>query len=153
MRTHQRVIVAAAAFLALTLAAERPSSATDPVNNNYSWANGANTQWNGDMTVLSAYALWATWPSVEAIGSSSDVDYLLMTCGTSKIYGTGIDLIHANGDIDIQVYSTNGTYLGGSGSTTDSEWVGLGTTYNSVVMKVYGWAGAVNSYTPTLSCM
>ena len=153
MRTHQRAIVAAAAFLALTVAAVQPSSANEPTNNNFSWANGANNQWNGNMTVMSGYALWVTWPSVETISTSTDVDYLLMTCGSAHIYGAGIDLVHANGDLDIQYFSPNGTFLGSSTGTIDSEWMDLGTTYNSVVMKVYGWGGATNSYTPTLSCM
>jgi hypothetical protein len=147
------MIIAAAAFLIVTAAAVRPSVANEPTNNNYSWANGVNSQWNGNMTVMSAYALWVTWPGVESITTSTDVDYLLMTCGTAHIYGAGADFTHANGDIDIQYYSTSGAYLGSSTGVTDSEWLGLGTQYNSVVMKVYGYGGATNSYTPTISCM
>ena len=153
MNKYQRVIIGAAAFLIVTTGAVRRSVADEAANNNYSWANGANNQWNGNMTVLSAYALSATWPGIETISPSGDADYLLMTCGTAHIYGAGIDLIHANGDLDLVYYSTNGTYLGGSASTTNAEWLGLGNQYNSVVVKVYGYAGATNSYTPRLSCM
>src|SRR5437764_1081301 len=100
MRTYQRVIIGAAAFLIVTTGAVRRSAADEPTNNGYSWANGANNTWNGNMTVLSAYALSATWPGIETISPTGDVDYLLMTCGTAHIYGAGIDLIHANGDLD-----------------------------------------------------
>jgi len=153
MRTLQRGFITIAAFLIVTAAVVRPGFANEPTNNNNSWGNGANNAWNGNMTVLSAFALWVTWPGIESITTSTDVDYFLVTCGSAHIYGAGIDLVHANGDLDIAVYSPNGTFLGSSTSTTNSEWVGLGTTYNNVVMKVYGYAGATNSYTPTLSCM
>lgn len=154
MKAYKRAIVAAAAFLSLTLAVARPTSANEPTNNNYSWANGANNQWNGNMTVLSAWALWATWPGIESITPSGDVDYLLMTCGNAHIYALGVDFTHANGDIDVQFYTTNGTWIATSNGTSDGESMTFPTdAYQAIVMKVYGYAGATNTYTPTISCI
>ena len=149
----RKTIVAGVALLLITVGMAADSSANEPTNNNYSWANGANNQWNGNMTVFSAFALWATWTTPESITPTGDVDYLLMTCGSAHVYGTGISFTHANGDLDVEFYTPNGTYLGTSNGVTDGESMTFPSgTYSDIVMKVYGYAGATNSYSPELSC-
>jgi hypothetical protein len=150
---HKRNMIASLMTLGCTLATVQPAFANEPTNNNYSWSGGANTPWTGNMTVFSTYNMWTTWPNKEAISPSNDVDYLLMTCGDAKIYVTGINLVGANGDLDVQFYTPNGTYLGSAAGTGDSEtYTFSGFNYSTLVIRVYGYNGATNSYTPVLGC-
>jgi len=153
MTIQKKSMIACLITLGCMLAAVQPAFANEPTNNNYPWSGGANTPWTGNMTVFSTYNLWTTWPNKEAISSSSDVDYLLMTCGNAKIYVTGINLTGANGDLDVQFYTPNGTLLGSATGTGDSETLTFpGSNYSTLVIRVYGYNGATNTYIPVLGC-
>lgn len=153
MRMHKKNIIASLITVGATLAVVQSASANEPTNNNYPWSGGANTAWTGNMTVFSTYNMATTWPNKEAITTSTDVDYLLMTCGDADVYVAGINLVGANGDLDVQFFTPNGTYLGGAAGTGDAETMTFpGTGYSSVVIRVYGYNGAKNSYIPLLGC-
>jgi hypothetical protein len=52
---------------------------------------------------------------------------------------------HASGDIDVQLYDATGTFLRGSGSTSNSESISLeGLIPGEYSVKVFGYAGATN---------
>ncbi|CAD5972338.1 Peptidase C11 clostripain [Planktothrix agardhii] len=65
----------------------------------------------------------------------------------------GINFLHAQGDLDLQVRDFNGNWLGSSTSSSNNETVNLsylpaGTYY----AQIYGWNGASNpNYTLNLS--
>lgn len=153
MKTCKKAIAAALTILVSTIGVVQTGLANEPTNNNYPWSGGVNTPFYNNMTVFSNYNMWQTWPNVESISTGTDVDYLLMTCGDAKIYVTGINLTGANGDLDVAFYTPNGTYLGTAAGTGDSETMTFpGSVYSTMVIKVYGYNRATNTYTPVLGC-
>jgi len=62
-----------------------------------------------------------------------------------------ISFIHANGDLDCELYAMDGTWLDGSYGVTNSETVSFGHVPASdyYAVKVYGYAGATNNYSLT----
>lgn len=93
-----------------------------------------------------------------SISSSSDTDYFFMNCG--RLYNSqgvvnkaSINFTHANGDLDIEVYSVEGEMLGASRGVTDSEAVSIAWAGRSTaVLKVYGYSGAINGYDVVITC-
>ncbi len=148
----------------LALCATATAAHADP-DDNYPWSDpGAFT--NSVSLVSRAYS-GTSGPDGLAISSATDVDYHVVTCGTMVHPITGlaspgiissirIDFAHAQGDLDITVYSMEGAVLGTSNGMGNYEVVGLGTAANRsiAVLKVYGYRGAVNNnYGISLYCL
>jgi hypothetical protein len=94
------------------------------------------------------------------ISTSSDVDYFMAVstapCGTNgrlsriRIGGTASS---TGADLDLQVFTPNGTFVGGSYSGTINESVDVSAQQaNALVAKVYGYNGAIDSYFIELTC-
>jgi hypothetical protein len=150
-----------AATFALVLARPTPSFAGEPGNNTPPWGTISNTSFGGTADVFTTTATSMDFGGDYAITSSTDVDYYIVACGgyqTGNSLGTvkeiKLGFTHAKGDLDMRVYSTDGTMLGGSYGFTDTE------TYNvaaqkrgAVIIKVYGFNGALNpKYNVILAC-
>jgi hypothetical protein len=106
------------------------------------------------MSVYLSPAFSAGWgDGIEAISPTGDVDYLVVTCGADIMDKITVSYTHANGDIDMQVYTLGGALVGGSYGVTGSESVSvLAQSRNAFVLKVYGYAGAVNQYGLGIFC-
>jgi hypothetical protein len=135
-------------------------AASEPINNNYPWMYGTNGVWNGDMSVYASLdSPSSIWNFYEDISPTGDVDYHVMSCGRPYNGGNGtvasvrVDFTHSLGDIDIYVYNTKGTVLGTSQGVGNYEEVNVSSqNLSTVILKVYGYAGAVNNYQLMLNC-
>lgn len=100
------------------------ATAFDLSNNERTWLNdidGQGTQANED------------WYKIHADASSNNI--------TASIIFT-----HSDGDIDLRLYDSAGTLIGGSTSTSDDELINLGVTANNdYYLRVY-YDNASNSY-------
>lgn len=136
------------------LAADTPGSA---VNNNYPWMyTGHPVAFQKEVYAMNA---WMSSGDIYghdcAVESSTDVDYIVMSCnGWKSVSGAGIRMQNPSaGDLDIKVYRLDGTLVGTSQGTTDMEFVdALPQQEDTIVLKVYGYAGATNSYTYWVGC-
>jgi hypothetical protein len=64
-----------------------------------------------------------------------------------------IDFTGSTGDLDIEVYQFDGTLVGGSYGTGNVEIVNTSSTdANSLVLKIFGFHGATNTYTVWTHC-
>jgi hypothetical protein len=122
----------------------------EPTNNNYPWSS---TLFDSPMEVHSTWGP-GTYYVATGITPSGDVDYVLKSCGGNRpVRGVGINTLHA--DIDIEAYKMDGTYLGGSYSGgTISESIDVsGYGEDAVVLKIWGYNGAVDTgFWTTVSC-
>ncbi len=148
---------------ALTMSALGATAHAD-VDDNYPWMWSAGGTY-GEMSVMSrAYSGGYGHSGGLAISSSADVDYHVMVCGNSLhpglgtvspgiINSVGIEFTHAQGDLDIWVYSVGGEFLGSSTGTGNTETVNLASGNRGVVvLKVGGYQGATGSYGLALQC-
>jgi hypothetical protein len=141
--------IGAALLAAAAFAAAPASWAAEPANNfaPWSWIGS-----NGDTTVYSPPPGGLTYNGYEAISSSTDVDHLIVVCGTGKVQSVSINF-NSNKDLDMVVYDLSGNWLGSSTGTGDTESVGLSAvSKQAVVMKVYGYNGAQNPYNISIVC-
>ena len=94
---------------------------------------------------------------MDGIESAADVDFHVMSC---ERYGSGgtiknvsISFTHASGDLDIELYTVDGIFIGSSTGVGDGELItALAAGRSSVVMRVYGYRGAVNRYNYCINC-
>jgi hypothetical protein len=149
MRKLHKFAVIGLGVIAGSVAGEPPSSALEPVDNNAPFMAHANT------TLLGCPTQNCSWVSAESISTSTDVDYLLITCGFLdwKLQHAQIDFTGSSGDLDMQVYQLDGTLVGGSYGVGNTEYVDTSAmTSNGLVLKVYGYHGAKNTYTISVLC-
>ncbi len=67
----------------------------------------------------------------------------------SQVSRVSISFTHANGDLDMKLYDSNGSRIDSSESTGDQESIELssqGITSGTYYVEVYGYDGATNSY-------
>jgi len=150
MPTRIRRLITGLLFSAPLLASQT-SQAIEPQNDQAPW------KWwiqSNDITLYTAHDAGAGWSvGVESIASSSDVDYIYLACDGRPVRAASVDFTHARGDIDIYVYDLAGNLLGISQGVTDHERVDVsrfGTQL--VVVKVYGYNGAINDYGLHIEC-
>lgn len=131
--------------LATSLLATQASQAIEPQNNQAPWKWWISA---GDVTLYTAEALGAGWSiGVERIDSSSDVDHVYLACDGRPVTAAAVDFLHGSGDIDMEVYDLAGNYLGASRGVSDQERVDVRAFgMQMVVVKVYGYNGAINDY-------
>ncbi|HIE85166.1 MAG TPA: DUF4347 domain-containing protein, partial [Dehalococcoidia bacterium] len=111
----------------------------------------------GNDTLEDAFYLGAggdlNWADL-SIHSSTDVDWLkfwLQSTGEVNSY-VGINFSHTGGDLDIELYDTDGNYLSGAASASDNEQISLsGRLYGYYYVKVEGFMGAQNDYSFVVS--
>lgn len=139
-----------AAVLAVAALAAAPASwAMEPDNDSAPW-----TWWEqkGNTTVYSPKTS-ASYFGSEQISPTSDVDYIVATCGNTNMKWTSIGFTHAAGDIDMWVYDLSGNLLATSTGVTDEERVDLSALgKQAVAIRVYGYNGAQNGYYISVFC-
>lgn len=115
----------------------------EPVNNN-SFLNGDNNEMSMYQGLKGSTT---TWTTAEKIAVAGDIDYHIIGCGgRTSVRSVGIWSDAAFGDLDIYAYRMDGTFLGSSALTTNTETINvLASAQTVVLMKVLGFAGAVNS--------
>jgi len=136
---------------ACTMLGERPSSAIEPADNNQPFS-GLSTHMR--VTSYACQTVNCSWADVESISTTTDVDYSVVSCGflQLKLQSIEVDLKNS-GDLDIEVYQFDGTLVGGSYGTGSVEIVNTAAMdSNSLVLKIYGFAGATNTYTVWTHC-
>jgi hypothetical protein len=130
-----------------TVAASEPGNDTQPHAGGWAWFNGMVSMYSTKISGTGA------WPDIEVIVPSGDIDYHVLACAGRNISGVGITYPTYQGDIDIEVYGIDGTYIGGSYGVSGSEWVDISAlSKQAVVMKVYGYLGATARYTVEIGC-
>ncbi len=140
-----------------TLLLAAVASAAEPVDNNYPWMgplpNGTLTQLETVTGYNGVQSVGASGPAY-AITTSTDADYYLGMCGgQTNVKKWRISFTHANGDLDIRVYRPDGLLLGTSAGVGNEEIVDVAAANeDAVVMKVYGFNGAKNTYGIQLFC-
>jgi hypothetical protein len=161
MQTWKKLALGGAAVAVCSFWAVSPCYAygAEPTNDNYSWSEG-NVFWGTMAILMTANHLPVTY-SYDDISSSTDVDYFMAVsqppCGANGKLGRiniGATTISKGADLDLQIYTPNGTYVGGSYSTTINESVDVSAQQaNALVAKVYGYNGATDSYYIQLTCV
>lgn len=137
---------------ACTMSGERSSSAIEPTDNSKPFS-GLSTHMNATSYACQTYN--CGWFAVESISTTTDVDYSVVSCGflNLKMQSVEIDFDGPSGDLDMEVYQFDGTLVGGSYGVGSSETVATTSlTSNSLVLKVYGYHGARNTYTVYTHC-
>ncbi|MGB0612221.1 MAG: hypothetical protein ACPGMW_06310, partial [Poseidonia sp.] len=82
-----------------------------------------------------------------SIHSSTDVDYFEVDMIAGVTYYANISFTHANGDIDVQWESSTGSWLTGSGGTSNLESMQYTSSLNQTTyINVYGYSSATNTY-------
>ncbi len=77
----------------------------------------------------------------------NNLDWFAVTLAAPGDLLASIDFTHADGDLDLYLYSSDGTMIDYSTSTTDDEMVGVeGLEAGTYFLKVVGWQGAENTY-------
>jgi len=80
--------------------------------------------------------------------TSSDADWFRVEAGGAEVTAT-LSFSHDDGDLDLKVEDGDGSSLGSSTSTSDSESVTASA--DAVLIHVYGYSGATNGYTLTIT--
>ncbi|NJL22499.1 MAG: T9SS type A sorting domain-containing protein [Leptolyngbyaceae cyanobacterium SM1_3_5] len=71
-------------------------------------------------------------------------EFTLATPGTASS-AIGLDFLHADGDVDLQLLNANGGVIGSSTSTSNSESISLnGLAAGTYFIRAYGFSGATN---------
>jgi hypothetical protein len=144
------ILSACTAAFAAILCTAQPSFAvepddTAPFDKSGRWFGTTSTYLSG----LTGASFW-----YEYISSSTDVDYHVVACGARKLM-TKVDIqfTHSKGDLDLEVYTVDGTQVAKSEGVTDAEEVWTnGMNIGSVVLRVYGYRGATNGYYIGVAC-
>ena len=137
------------AFAAAAVAWSVPGFALEPGNDKLPW----NTFGSFDTSVYSSTGGASRFQSYEQIASSTDVDYVVVTCAGRPVRSVSIEFTHAKGDLDMVAFDLAGAQLGKSNGTTNVEVVNVqGQGKQVVVMKVYGFQGATGAYDVVIGC-
>jgi hypothetical protein len=150
MTIRARQLITALAFAA-SFVASQSSRASEPENGKEPW------QWwisTGNLTIYNGSGTGKSWPvGYERIEYDGDVDYVGLTCNGRGVKAASIQFTHATGDIDMYVYDIGGNYLGRSQGITDQERVDVSAFGKQlVIVKAYGYNGAINDYGITVEC-
>ena len=82
-----------------------------------------------------------------SIDSTIDEDFFEIDMFSGVTYYVNVSLNNANGDLDVQWESASGSYLTGSGTTSNLESMSYTSFSNQTTyVKVYGWLSAINTY-------
>ncbi|DAC32750.1 MAG TPA: hypothetical protein HA356_02265, partial [Candidatus Poseidoniaceae archaeon] len=82
-----------------------------------------------------------------SIHSTTDLDYFEIDMISGVTYYVNMSLNNANGDLDLQWESSAGSYLTGSGSTSNVESMSYSALFNQTTyVRAYGWSSAINTY-------
>ena len=162
MQTWKKLAFACAGAAVCSIGAVAPCYAAgeEPTNNNYSWSEGYVSFWGTMAVIMTANHLSTTF-ALDDISSSTDVDYFMAVttppCGANGKLGRiniGGTSASKGADLDLQVFTPNGTYVGGSYSSTINESVDVSAQQaNALVAKVYSFSGETDSYYIELTCV
>lgn len=148
IRTRQLI---AGLVFATSLVATQSSQATEPGNAWGPWQWWVST---GDLTIYNSPGSTKTWPAgYERIDNDTDVDHEGVSCNGRTVKAASIIFTHASGDIDMEVYDMAGNLLGYSRGVINQERVDVSAFGKQlVVIKAYGYQGAVNDYGVIAEC-
>jgi V8-like Glu-specific endopeptidase len=118
------------------------TGSTDPGQNIASYLREPNDSLTS-ATLLDLVAL-KTYSGL-SIASNTDVDYFKVKNSSYKRFKVSLSFKHAEGDLDLKVYSAKGSLLKSSTGSRDSETVSFYTSGDFIV-QVYGYKGAKASY-------
>jgi len=152
MKTLQKLIMVGLVTLVGTVAGARSSLAFESADNTF--PGSTNTAWAGIASTYVCSAGGCAWSTnTDAISPSGDIDYQMIVCGNGVITQIQIWFTASAGDLDIQVYRPNQAFVGSSTGVTGTETVDTSTANaNALVLKVYGYAGATNTYGIDIYC-
>ena len=154
-------------FICATVAAlafVRPAAvrATEPLDNTPPWGTGASPITMQNVTSYVTNQPGSAWGANadRTITPTGDVDWAVIQCGKAggvvpkgTIQDIRVGYTQSAGDIDIQVFDPTGVFLGISQGVSGFEIVNVASlNLDSVVLKVYGFAGATNGYSITVVC-
>jgi hypothetical protein len=161
MLTKKLGIFCAAAMALATALVPASAHAGEPLNNNRPWPQSPNdpSGFRGDASIFTTVNIQHGWGTAEPL-TAGDQDYLVMSCGgyaggLGNVQFVRVDFTHSQGDIDIQVFKTDGTYIGQSISSSNKELLDVSAQKaGAVVMRVYGYNGVANAggYKVSLWC-
>ncbi|MBN1606429.1 MAG: hypothetical protein JW940_07330 [Polyangiaceae bacterium] len=154
MKSKLGVLATFPAALATIICAAQPSSAIEPADNAAPWNSKGYPYFNTASYYTCPGNGCAT--AQDTIASSTDVDYHVVSCGRGRhMVNLGIYLTHSNGDLDIDVFSVHGGYIASSTDVTNHESVNIRGVVDTsaAVVRVYGYAGATNSYILDVFCL
>lgn len=95
-------------------------------------------------TMASRLPVYCTGLSID---STTDEDFFSIDMFPGVTYYVNVSLNNANGDLDVQLEDASGSYLTGSGTTSNLESMSYTSFSNQTnYVRVYGWIGAINIY-------
>ncbi len=165
--TTKKLGFVCATALAFALVCPTAVHATEPLDNTPPWGTVISggyiiTTQNVTEYVSNTSTGLAAWGdgADRQISPSGDVDYAVLQCGKlssfvsqGKISSVQIGYNQAAGDLDIQVFDPTGVYLGGSFGVSGSETVNVSSLgLDSVIIKIYGYAGGTGGYSLAIYC-
>ena len=145
---HKLVVMGLTVFAGLA-GRERSSAAIESVDNTPPFSAHLNA------TLFGCWTDSCFWLDLESVSPAGDVDYFIVTCGSlqQKMQNIEVDFQHSSGDLDIEVYQLDGTFVGGSYGVGNSEIVYTSSANaNGLVLKVYGYLYATNTYSVWAHC-
>lgn len=86
-----------------------------------------------------------------SVDSSSDLDYYSIEASSGDKVSVSVNFSHSRGDLDIYVVSSSGKVLSKSETSTDNEKFSFESSGEKVYFVVFGYQGAVNSYSLNVS--
>src|SRR5690606_10701584 len=89
--------------------------------------------------------------SVSAWACSNDDDFYAVDLPPNSVLDVRVLFSHANGDVDVQVRNSAGQNVAAGTSVSDNEFINIGLPGGRYYVRVYGFAGASNSYTLEVS--
>jgi hypothetical protein len=145
-----------AAALTSIVGLTQSASAVEPTDNNAPWST---MMWGGEAYIYQCgFANGGCQvASNEEVSANGDVDYFAVQCGSSNIKQVQITMANqgwGSKDLDIEVRKPNYQYVVGTSTGTGlTETVNTGAAnMNSLVLKVYGYNGASNTYSILVTC-
>lgn len=130
-----------------------PGRAVEPTNNLVPVSTMSNV--TGELQMLAVPPnpnSSAGFVNVDSISTTTDVDYITVSCMGLPVKEVGISGF--TNDIDLQVFDLAGHLVGVSAGITSSESVNVSALGKDVLyLKVYGYQGALTStYAVSITC-
>jgi len=84
----------------------------------------------------------------DTLNTCGGPDFFAITLTTGQIIDINVSFVDARGDIDAELLKPDGTRAGSSAGTSDNEHIRYTADSTGVhVLRVYGYSGAINDYT------
>jgi hypothetical protein len=140
-----------ASFFVLT-ASQLAAADIEPTNSVQPWTSGI--VFNGAAELFNTSRSGGIGTTNLQITPSGDVDYILASCGgRERVNSVNVGFTHSSGDIDLKAFRLDGTLLGISQGVSNGESIDVSASNeDTIVMEVYGFNGATNTYSLSINC-